>query len=62
MPEPRCPLIKDECWKEGCQWYASGVQKCVMVALGIMVNNMHDMGVQSFQEFVAPVLAGEGQE
>ena len=56
MPEPQCPLVKGECWREECLWYAAGVHKCVVVVLGIMVNNMHDMGVQSFQQFVEPVL------
>jgi hypothetical protein len=52
MNEALCPLIKDACMKEGCLWYAEGVKKCAVVALGILVNNMHDLGVATYKQCV----------
>jgi hypothetical protein len=50
MAEAKCPLIKDICMKEGCLWYAEGAKKCAVVALGMLVNTMHDMGVVAYKK------------
>lgn len=52
MSELLCPLLQKSCIREECAWYAGGIQKCVVVALGVMTNQMHDMGVQAFQTYV----------
>lgn len=54
MNEPLCPLFQKPCLKEECTWFAGGIQKCVVVALGIMVEQINNMGVQAFQAYVEP--------
>jgi hypothetical protein len=52
MAEAKCPLIKDNCMKEGCLWYAEGAKKCAVVAVGMLVNTMHDMGVTAYKKCI----------
>jgi hypothetical protein len=52
MAEPKCPLNGSPCMMAECAWWAGGVQKCLVVAVGMMVNNMHDMGVQAYQKMM----------
>ncbi len=52
MNDPLCPLFQKPCIKEECAWFAGGIQKCVVVALGIMVEQINNMGVQTFQAYV----------
>ncbi len=52
MNNPICPLLQKPCIGDECSWFAGGIQKCVVVALGIMVEQINNMGVQTFQAYV----------
>ncbi len=49
-----CPLLAKECIAEECEWFAGGINRCTIVALGILNEGMHDMQVMSFDRFVKP--------
>jgi hypothetical protein len=48
-----CPLLQKECVGENCEWWAAGVNRCSMIALGILAEDIHDMGVATFKQYVA---------
>lgn len=49
-----CPLLQKECIKEECEWFAAGVNKCSVVALGMLLERVHDMSATAYQEYFFP--------
>lgn len=52
MDDLTCPLLQKLCIRDECAWYAGGIEKCVIPTLGIMLEQINNMGVQTFQTFV----------
>ncbi|MBQ7502470.1 hypothetical protein IJT93_07115 [bacterium] len=61
-----CPLLQKPCVREECAWYAAGLNRCAVVAIGMITEKIHDMGVQAHQVYVGPNLpdmqAAEAEE
>ncbi len=49
-----CPLIQKECLKEGCEWWAGGINKCTIIALTVLLERVHDMSATAYQEYFFP--------
>lgn len=49
-----CPLLQKECIADECEWYAGGIQRCTMVALGMLGEGVHDMWVGAYKRYVQP--------
>jgi len=47
-----CPLLSKECIGDDCEWFAGGINRCTVVALGVLCEEMHDMGVMTYDRFV----------
>ena len=53
MPDsmPLCPFREKPCTEE-CALYAAGVKRCAFVALTMMAEEIHDMGVYGYDKFI----------
>ncbi|MBI3928960.1 MAG: hypothetical protein HY319_25685 [Armatimonadetes bacterium] len=49
-----CPLLQKECLRNECQWWAGGIQTCTVVALGMMLERVHDMGANAYNQWLTP--------
>lgn len=47
-----CPLLNKPCIEAECNWFAVGIKKCVIVALGMLSEEIHDMGVYAYEKYV----------
>lgn len=47
-----CPLLNKLCVQKECEWFAVGINRCMIVALGMLSEEMHDMGVYSYEKYV----------
>lgn len=56
MNEQNCPLLNRPCVKEECAWYAAAINRCAVIAIGMMVERIHDMSTQAYQVYVEPVV------
>lgn len=48
---PLCPFREKPCTEE-CALFAGGIKKCAFVALAMLAEEMHDMGVFAYDKFV----------
>jgi hypothetical protein len=55
-----CPLIQKDCLKDNCEWWSSGISKCGVIGIGMLLEGLHDMGAMTYQEFMEPL--GEDEE
>jgi hypothetical protein len=39
----RCPITKEECWSEGCAWWAELEKKCSVLVLVESMEAVHDI-------------------
>ncbi len=62
MDEILCPLTQKPCMKAQCAWYASGIDKCAVVALGMITEKIHDMSVDAYRAYVAPPVYEDEEE
>lgn len=46
-----CPLIQKECVQDQCEWWAAGIKKCSLIAMAILLERVHDMGANAYQEY-----------
>jgi hypothetical protein len=49
-----CPLLAKECIANDCEWFAGGINRCTIVALGMLSEGIHDMGVNTYNLFIKP--------
>lgn len=47
-----CPLLSKECIANDCEWFAGGINKCTIIALGMLCEGIHDMGVNTYNRYV----------
>lgn len=47
-----CPLIQKECIKNECAWFAGKINQCAIIALGLLTEEIHDMGVFAYDKYV----------
>lgn len=47
-----CPLLQRPCTREECAWYAAGINKCAVIAIGMITEKMHDMSVEAYRVYV----------
>jgi hypothetical protein len=52
-PMAKCPLIQNDCLRDDCEWWGGGIQKCLIVAIAMMANSMHDMGVVAYKKYAS---------
>ncbi|MCR5661647.1 MAG: hypothetical protein K6G50_05920 [bacterium] len=53
MPEQvTCPLLSAPCIKEQCAWYSPGADKCAAQALGMVLENLHNIHVKAYRTYI----------
>lgn len=47
-----CPLLSKECIANDCEWFAGGINRCTIVALEMLTEGLHDMGVHAYNAYL----------
>lgn len=48
-----CPILNKECIADECEWFAGGIKRCTIVALGMLNEGVHDMMVGAYNRYVS---------